>query len=222
MRQSNNHSIRAVSTIIFAAAVVVLIVIAGVGFGLYYTKSTTSSTAASSSEIVTSLAYSHWAAIGNANLTATLSQYSSSADLWWYVHGSALNTTTTAYTGSAISATWTKFFSNGPTYWTVNNFGITFPSSTSAKVTAVVWFVLGHGNAANATHTLDLPYELDYSYQSGQWQLTGDWWGLPSNPGFASLGVVAPVTSSTTTLTTTIATTTSSTSSTTPAGGGGY
>ena len=214
MNRTNRHSAEAVSTILFAAAVVALLIIAGVGFGLYYTKSTAPTTTASSGQIVTSLAYSHWTAIGNANLTAALSQYSSAADLWWYVHGSALNTTSGPHTGSNISSTWTKFFSNGPTYWTAYNVSMTFPNSTSAKVTADIWFVLGHGNAVNSTHTLYLPYELDYNYQNGQWQLSADWWGLPNNPGLVYLGVEAPVTSSTTT------SSTSSSSSTTAVGGG--
>lgn len=216
MNRTNRHSVKAISTILFVVSVVVLLIIAGVGFGLYYTKSTATSTSASSSQIVTSLAYSHWMAIGDANLSAALSQYSSAADLWWYVHGSALNTTGGPYTGSNISSTWTKFFSNGPTYWTAYNVSLTFPNSTSAKVTADIWFVLGHGNAVNATHTLYLPYELDYNFQNSQWQLSADWWGLPNNPGLVHLGVAAPGTSSTT------ASSTSSSSSTTAVGGGGY
>ncbi len=204
--QSKNHS-RAISSTLFAVIVVVLIIIAGFGFGLYATKSSAPSTTASNTQIVSSLAFSHWTAIGDANLTATMSQYSSSAVLWWYVHDSALNTTT-GYTGNAISTTWTKFFSNGPTYWSAYNYSVSFPSSTSSKVTADLWYVLGHDNA---THTLYLPYELDYNYLNGQWQLTADWWGLPSSPGFVYLGVVTPTTSSTTTI---ISSTSSSTSST--------
>ncbi len=220
MRRANGHSIKAVSTILFVGTVVALLIIAGVGFGSYYTKSNVPTTSASSSQIVTSLAYSHWTAIGDANLTAALSQYSSAADLWWYVHGSALNTTSGPYTGSNISSTWNKFFSNGPTYWTAYNYSITFPSSTSAKVTADIWYVLGHGNTVNATHTLYLPYELDYNYQNGEWQLSADWWGLPSNPGFVHLRVAAPATSTPGTLSTT--TTSTASSSSTIAGGGGY
>lgn len=205
----------AVSTVVFASTAVILVVIAGVGFALYYMSTTSTSSTTSNYQTVTGLAYAHWGAIGNGNLSATLSQYSSSADLWWYVKGSALNTTSGAYTGSAISTTWQKFFSNvgGHTYWTVYNYALSFSSSTAAKVTADVWYVIGSGNN---THTLELPYELDYNVQSGSWVLTADWWGLPSNPGQSYVGVLAPPT---TTTTTSSATTTSTSSA---AGGSGY
>ncbi len=204
------RSLLGVSTTLFASVIVVLVIIAAVGYGLYFMQTTSSSPTTSSSnyQFVTSLAFSHWTSIGDANLTGTMSQYSSSASLWWYVHDSPLNTTSGPYTGSSISTTWTKFFGNGPTYWTVYNYTLTFPTSTSAKVTANLWYILGHGNS---THTLYLPYELDYNYQSSQWFLTGDWWGLPHSPGIAYDSVVAPA------VTITTASSTSSTSTTTAA-----
>lgn len=212
----SNNKRRAISTTIAAIIIVILVIIAGVGYGLYLTKGPTKVAAApvDNSQVITGLAFAHWTAIGDANLTATISQYSPSASLWWYVHDSALNTTTVAYTGSSISATWTKFFKAGPTYWTVYNFSVSFTSSTQAVVTADVWYVIGSG--AN-TKTLYLPYELDYSYQNGAWVLTGDWWGLPSSPGMIYSGVVTPAISSTTTTTTT--TTTTSTGSTSSSSG---
>jgi hypothetical protein len=183
-------SFRGVSTSLFVVVAVVLIIVAAAGFTLYlFRPSSPSSTGFSSYQTVTGLAFSHWTAIGDANLSATMSQYSSSAALWWYVHDSPLNTTSGPYTGSAISTTWSKFFSSGPTYWTVYNYTLTFPSSTSAKVTADLWYVIGHGNS---THTLYLPYELDYSYSGGAWSLTADWWGLPHSPGVIYVGVITP------------------------------
>lgn len=202
-----------------AIIIVVLVIVAGIGYGLYFTNRPTNVTAApvDNAQVITGLAFAHWTAIGDANLTATISQYSSSASLWWYVHDSALNTTTAAYTGSNIAATWTKFFKVGPTYWTVYNFSVSFSSNTQALVTADVWYVIGNG--AN-TKTLYLPYELDYSYQNGAWVLTGDWWGLPNNPGMIYSGVVTPLISSSTTTTTGSTTTTTTTSSST--GSSGY
>ena len=214
-----------VSTVIFASTTVVLIVIAAVGYGLYLMSTTssahiTASSASSNYDTVTGLAYAHWGAIGNGNLSATTSQYSSSADLWWYVKGSALNTTSGPYTGNAISTTWQKFFNNvgGHTYWTVYNYSLSFSGSTAAKVTADVWYVIGSGSS---THTLALPYELDYNLQGGSWMLTADWWGLPSHPGEILTGVVAPSTVAQTTSTTTTQSATSSTTTST-AGGYGY
>jgi hypothetical protein len=188
---------------VFASTAIILIVIAAVGYGLYFTSSTSKTTSTASSttssyDTITALAFDHWGAIGDGNLTATLSQYSSSADLWWYVQGSSLNTTSGAYTGSGISSTWSKFFSNvgGHTYWTVYNYTVDFTSSTAAKVTADVWYIIGSGSSAV---TLKLPYELDYNSQSGSWVLTTDWWGLPSHPGVIASGVLSPSSTTTTT-----------------------
>lgn len=181
------------------------------------------SATSSNYQTVTGLAYSHWTSIGDANLSGTTSQYTSSAALWWYVQNSPLNTTSGPYTGSAISATWTKFFSNGPTYWTVYNYTLVFTSSTTARVTADVWYVLGHGNS---THTLYLPYELDYTFQNGRWSLSADWWGLPHSPGVVYSGVVTPGVSTTRSITTSQTSSTSVTQSSTTtsstAGGYGY
>ncbi|MDH2899966.1 MAG: hypothetical protein PXY39_03250 [archaeon] len=195
MRQAKavNFASYGVSTSLFVVVAVILAIIAIAGFTLYVARpSSPISTSSSSYQTVTGLAFSHWTAIGDANLTGTMSQYSSSAALWWYVQNSPLNTTSGPYTGSAISATWSKFFNSGPTYWTVYNYTLTFPSSTSAKVTADLWYVIGHGNS---THTLRLPYELDYSYSGGTWSLNADWWGLPHAAGLIYTGVITPSTS---------------------------
>ncbi len=203
-----------ISTLLAGIIIIVLVILAGVGFGLYYMQVTAAKPATTSNyDEVTALAFQHWTAIGDANLTATMSQYSSSASLWWYVHGSALNTTTVAYTGSSISTTWSKFFAAaGPTYWTVYNYKVSFPSSTEAVVTATLYYVLGKGTNV---HTLYLPYELVYVYQNGKWVLNADWWGLPGSPGMVYSGVVMPtsVTSSTTSSSTSTSSTSSSSSS---------
>lgn len=221
-----------VSTIGFVGVVVILLVVAAGGFALYATKasatttitSTISSTttetetvAASNTSLavsqVTALAYSHWASVGSKNLTAVMSQYSPSAVLGWYVNpASALNGTYT--NSSAIQNTWTKFFDANPTtYYTIYNYSLTFNGSI-ATVNAVIWYVLGNG-----TVTLKLPYELNYQLQNGSWALTGDWWGLPNQPG-TIVHEVAPIitaTTSVTTSTSTETTTASTTSSTTQA-----
>jgi|ADKI01.1.fsa_nt_gi hypothetical protein len=185
---------RSISGVVIAAIVVLVILLAAVAAYAFFSISSLQSQNSSlqreaAVSEVTQLAYQHWAAIGEANLTATMSEYSSSAQLWWYVRNSPLNTVSSAYTGSNISETWSKFFKVGPTYWAVYNFSVTIQSSTSAKVTADLWYVIGNGNS---TRTLYLPYELDYSYQNGHWMLVGDWWGLPNHYGYSMPGVVSP------------------------------
>lgn len=210
MPSKNNQSI---STIALSVVVIIVIVIAAIGYALYFMQTPSQpSTTSSNYQAVTGLAYSHWTSIGDANLSGTTSQYTSSAALWWYVQNSPLNTTNGPYTGSAISATWTKFFKNGPTYWTVYNYTLVFPSSTTARVTADVWYVLGHGSS---THTLYLPYELDYTLQNGQWFLSTDWWGLPHSPGLVYSGVVTPGVSTTSSAASQVSSTSASQTSTT-------
>ncbi|MCL5067929.1 MAG: hypothetical protein M1368_06215 [Thaumarchaeota archaeon] len=225
-----NHNIRrnnlGVSTIGFVVVVVILLVVAAGGFALYATKSpstksitsTISSTTTETTTVapsntsqaanqVTALAYSHWVSIGSQNLTAVMSQYGSSAVLGWYVNpSSALNGTYT--NSSAIKSTWTKFFDANPTtYYTIYNYTLSINGS-SATANADIWYVLGNG-----TVTLKLPYELNYQIQNGSWVLTGDWWGLPNQPGTVVHGVV-PIITVTTNTTSTTSSTTSTTSTT--------
>ena len=207
------------STTGFIIVVVILLVLAAGGFGLYFTRSpststlttvvssattvTTTTTYTNTSQVatneITALSYSHWASIGTKNVSAVMAQYAPNAILAWYVSpNSALNGT---YTNStSIKSTWTKFFNANPTtYYTIYNYTLSVNAS-SATARADIWYVLGNG-----TVTLKLPYELNYQYQSGKWLLTGDWWGLPSNPGTIVHGIAAvdsTVTSTSTTSTT--------------------
>lgn len=126
---------------------------------------------------------------------AVMSQYASNATLGWNVSPtSGLNGTYT--NSSSINTTWTKFFSGNPSvYYTIYNYTLSVNGS-AAIAKADIWYVLGNG-----TVTLKLPYELNYSYQSGSWALTYDWWGLPNDPGTIVHGV-ASISSTTTTSTT--------------------
>lgn len=87
--------------------IVVVVVVAGIGWGLYATK-TPGPTLSEKESQVTALAYEHWQAIGTESLSQTVSQYTSSSVLYWNVKGSALNGTYT--NASQIQSTWTKFF----------------------------------------------------------------------------------------------------------------
>ncbi len=227
-RRNQVRSSSAVSNAIFAAVAVILLIVAAAGFGLYYQSSgktstttftttavntTVSATTSSSTQLqsssmeITALAYSHWASIGDKNLSSVMSEYAPNSVLYWYVGPtSPLNGT---YTGlSSINATWTKFLSSTPSiYYTVYNYTVSVKGNTGT-VSADLWYVLRNG-----TVTLKLPYLLIYQNENGTWRLTGDWWGLPNNPGVAVPGV-ATLTSTTVATTTTEKTTASSTSAT--------
>lgn len=176
--------------------ILVIVLIAVAGYSYYSISSTQGSVSSLRTQVsslqsqlnnaqVESLALQHWSAIGTKNLTATMSQYSQSAVLYWVVAPTgALNGT---YNGmSAIQTTWTKFFASTPTtYYTVYNMSVSVTGNT-AVVKATLWYVLGGGKV-----TLKLPYELSYEYQNNSWLLTAEWWGLPSDPGTATLGILS-------------------------------
>lgn len=177
--------------------IVVLIVLMGVGWGLYLTKAPAKTSTSQEESEVTSLAYSHWQAIGVENLSQTVSQYTSSSSLYWNVNNSKLNGT---YTNSSnIANTWKAFFSHDPIdYYSVYNFKISI-SGSYANVTAYLWYLvllnssssstlsskftyINGNNSVNSTvATLILPYLLQYQNVGGTWKLMSDWWGLPGS-----------------------------------------
>ncbi|MBX8632331.1 MAG: hypothetical protein KIY12_05500 [Thermoplasmata archaeon] len=181
------------------AAIVVLAVIAGVGWGLYATKAppaktTTALNSTVQSEIVTSLAFEHWNAIGIENINLTMSQYSSNATLYWYVnyssydnaYNSALNGTHAGLT--AIRSVWTTFFSESVVYYWVGALKTNVTGGT-ATVTAHLWYLMSNGtvnqsaNVSSQLFTVIMPYELYYFYSGGHWYLSSEWWGFPNNQG---------------------------------------
>lgn len=77
---------RSISGVVIAAIVVLVVLLAAVAAYAFFSISSLQSQNSSlqreaAVSEVTQLAYQHWAAIGEANLTATMSEYSSSAQL---------------------------------------------------------------------------------------------------------------------------------------------
>lgn len=110
---------------------------------------TTLSTA-TQEQIVTTLAYEQWNAIDMENLKSTMSQYSSSATLYWYMentsydraHNAALNGIYS--TSTNISATWTKFFQESVVYYWVGRLTVTVTNKT-ANAQAKLWHLISDG-----------------------------------------------------------------------------
>ena len=180
------------------AVIVVLIIIAGAGWGFYLTKAAPKSSQSEVESTVTSMAYSHWQAIGVENVTQTASQYTSSSILYWNVIGSKLNGTYS--NSSTIQATWASFFSHDPIdYYSIYNYQISVSSNGNyANVSADLWYlvlrnasdkvnlsssgftIINGSKSVNSTvATLIMPYLLQYQKVSGSWKLMSDWWGLP-------------------------------------------
>ena len=216
------------------AVIVVLIIIAGAGWGLYLTKAMSKTSNSETENTVTSLAYSHWQAIGVENVTQTASQYTSGSILYWNVIGSKLNGTYS--TNSSIQATWASFFSHDPIdYYSVYNYQITLSSNGNyANVSADLWYlvllnasdkvnlsssgftIINGSKAVNSTvGTLIMPYLLQYQKVSGSWKLMSDWWGLPgAKQGKVYHGIIEQFAS--------LKTSSNSGSSGGSGGGGGY
>ena len=180
-------------------AIVVLIVIAGIGWGLYAMKpaaspAKTALTTTEQEQIVTSLAYEHWNAIGMENLKATMSQYAPNATLYWYMENTPFDTAYNAglngtySTSTTINNTWTKFFHESVVYYWVGALSVTVTGKT-ATAQAKLWYIVSNGTVNQSASvnsqlfTLIVPYLLTYYNTSTGWVLVSDWWGLPASQG---------------------------------------
>jgi hypothetical protein len=146
------------------------------------------------SQVITALAYQHWASIGEKNVSAVMSQYATHYEAVWFFFNS---TTSLAPTNgrydcnmprganncnSFPESAWQTFFNK--TSWTsysVCNFSLTFELDQRAVVQATLWYLLGNQN-----ETLKVPYEMDFEYFNGTWAVLREWVGLAQNP--ATLG----------------------------------
>ena len=189
-----------ISAALAAAIIVVVAIIAGAGWGLYLTKKTTTTAVTSpvnatvETEIVTSLAFEHWNAIGMENVNLTMAQYSPNATLYWYVknttydhaYNAALNGTHSGL--AAIRQVWTTYFTDTVVYYWVEALRVNVTGST-ATVTSKLWYIMANGTVNQSAPVKDqlftaiMPYELYYVYSGGHWMLTSEWWGFPNNQG---------------------------------------
>jgi hypothetical protein len=156
---------------------------------------------ATDSTIITSLAFDHWASIGQRNLTAVMSEYSTRyIAVWWNVNGSkALEThngkndcnipTGPGNCSAVVIAAWQSFF-NATSFssylnYSICNFKVNFGEDQSSFVTATLWFYLSN-------ETIKVPYDIDFSKITGQWQLERDSFGFPGTPAQVLQGSINP------------------------------
>lgn len=185
----------ALSRTILAVTLVIIIIAASITvvYGLHLSVgaknnegSVTTSNSASSSQEMISLAYQHWASIGEKNITAVMSQYSQQYEaVWFYINSTSIgpgngrydcNTPTGPYDCSQfLKLAWTALFNN--TSWqsySVCNITVTIGVAQRALLQATVWYQEPKQNA-----TLKVPYEMDFRYQNNSWIVYRDWFGLP-------------------------------------------
>jgi hypothetical protein len=128
------------------------------------------------------LAYDHWISIASKNIDSLMSQYSNNAVVYWFKGPLAGNYTMTSVmkgpTYSAPNATniktlWLVFFNNNPAIIKIHGFSISL-TGNNAVAKAQVSFIFTSGPRAGTT--LNINYELDYTYVNGNWVLYAEWW----------------------------------------------
>lgn len=164
-------------------------------------RSVQSQGASLADETILALAHAHWKAIGQKNVSAVMSQYSTHYEgIWWDVNGGVFdqlngkhdcNVVTGPGNCSAILAsTWSAFF-NDTREKSLNYSlcGVTprIGLDSTGSVTATLWISLAKGEG-----TLKVPYEIDFSNINGTWQLQRDTFGYPGSPATFFSGQVSP------------------------------
>jgi hypothetical protein len=151
-------------------------------------------------QIISPLAYRHWTAIGQKNVSAIMSGYTDNYEaLWWFVNGSNfLNIADGRYdcnipTGNSncsedLRAVWEVFAENTPQFdYTICNVNFTLGIQTRAFAMATLWYVSPTGN-----ETIKVPLETDFELFNNQWELERDWFGMPGIPVLILPGNVTP------------------------------
>lgn len=132
--------------------------------------------------VVKYLAYSHWISIASKDINSLMSQYSNNAIVYWFKGPLAGNYTMTSVmrgptntvpAAKDIKTLWLAFFNNNPAIVKISNFTTSLTGNT-AIVKAQVSFIFTGGPRAGTT--LNINYELDYTYVNGNWILYAEWW----------------------------------------------
>jgi hypothetical protein len=142
----------------------------------------------SDESVVGSLAYRHWSALCNRNLTMIMSQYAPDAKLYWLGCPIQRNCTTLA----SIEDQWRRFFEStkGQGLCTcVSSLSVRLipgfhAGFTGAVVNARLSFCCPEGSQTAGTPALDcacpeVRYGLVYMLREGKWVLVDEWWVVP-------------------------------------------
>lgn len=184
------------------AAAIILIVVVGAVYFVFYSTSHASSpnsattTTIPSQQYILALAFAHWRAIGEKNVTLLMSQYSTGYEAaWFFINESSIGPTNGRYDCNIPrgpnncsyfpSNAWETLF-NGTGRWsyTVCEPNVTNGLAGRVVVQAIVYYFL-----ADRNETLRVPYEMDFQFFNGTWAVWKDWFGLEQNQAKVSQGI---------------------------------
>ena len=187
-----------------AIAIIIIIIIASAGSALYLTRSGSNnsdsfSNTTASEQLILSLAQSHWAAIGEKNLSLIMSQYSSGYEaVWFFINNSSIGPTNGRYDCNIprgpnncsyfpMSAWETLFNHTGSWSYTVCNLSIVPELDGREVVQAIVWYNFNHNT------TIRVPYEMDFQYYNNTWAVWKEWFGLQQDQASVLPGDQVPM-----------------------------
>jgi hypothetical protein len=178
------------AAILAIGALIVLISVVFYGHNISKNNSVSPTNTSSIFQRISPLAYAHWNAIGQKNVSAIMSGYTDTYEaLWWFVNGSNfLNISDGRYdcnipTGpnncsEDLRAVWEVFAKNTPQFnYTICNVNLTLGVQTRAFVMGTLWYASTTGN-----ETIKVPLETDFEFSNNQWVLERDWFGMPGTP----------------------------------------
>lgn len=158
-----------------------------------------SSSASVNTTLIQSLAYAHWKAIGEKNLTLIMSQYSLGyRAVWFFINDSSLGPANGRYDCNIPSgpnncnyfpeSAWQTFFNHTSSLsYTICDYNMTTELDGRIIVRATVWYELENMNL-----TLKVPYEMDFQYYNSTWAVWKEFFGLQQQYAVVLDGYASP------------------------------
>lgn len=198
MAISRTFLIVAISVIVLLASIASYAFVLQNNLNANANKSNSVTSSSADLALITSLAYAHWKAIGEKNLTLIMSQYSLGyRAVWFFIYNSSIGPVNGRYDCNVTSGSnncnyfletaWQTFFNHTSSLqYAVCNYTITPGLSGRVIVRAIVWYTL-----VNMNLTLKVPYEMDFQYYNQTWAVWKDFFGLQQEEASVLQGYVS-------------------------------
>ena len=205
----NRRLLTAISTSALAI-IILIIVITAVAAGFAFqsrsrNSQTTQNTTSVALQTISQIAYSHWKYVSQKNLSETFAQYSTSYQaVWFFFNGSGSLSTLDgrhdcnpsggldcAYN---VKSAWSAFYNYTPAVsnYSICGYNVSLDLENRAIVSATAWFELNTKNNQQGISTLEVPYEMDFEFINGSWQLWKEYFGLATQPALVFAATVLP------------------------------